>query len=366
MLTDSETEDCPTRLPFLLVSKTVSPSPTSTVTLTFPDEGRLHHLAERLTANPDLGVHIREIEISDYPFDCNAGLPAVDLTQIFCHTSRLTRLIGRDEHWTDHFPELFWPALETLGEAAGGRLQQLTGFKFNGNSSNSPAVFARFTALRSFTWECGYSPILTRPLFFDKEIAPANELPALESLRVESSIWLWDMQKINLPNLRQVDLSLERYRDPSFLLKHGNKIEELKVKLTSFRRHSVLTLCPQLRVLACEVDPQDDYVKDFGIDDLPAGFQYTALATLILTKEPRPSKVKDEEDWKHFFDTVDLAYFPALREIRVLAIAEWPTTEHTILKSPWVRFGERLLQNGVHLTDNSGGQWQPSPQGVSC
>lgn len=304
-------------------------------------------------------MHIREIEFSDYTFGCNAGLPAVDLTQIFCHTSRLTRLIGRDEHWTDHFPELLWPALETLGEAAGGRLQQLTGFKFNGNSSNSPAVFARFTALRSFTWECGYSPILTRPLFFDKEIAPANGLPALESLRVESSICLWDMQKIkyvfqhfllailthgvSLPNLRQVDLSLERYRDPSFLLKHGNKIEELKVKLTSFRRHSVLTLCPQLRVLACEVDPQDDHVKDFGIDDLPAGFQYTALATLILTKEPRcvslppcivmiscrhsPSKVKDEEDWKHFFDIVDLAYFPALREIRVLAIAEWPTTE---------------------------------------
>ncbi|KAJ7041540.1 hypothetical protein C8F04DRAFT_947020 [Mycena alexandri] len=376
MLTDSETEDCSTRLPFLLVSKTFHrlALPYLYRYLAFPDEGRLHRLAERLTANPDLGMHIREIEISGYTFARNAGFsPAVDLTQIFRHTPRL---IGRDEHWTDHFPELFWPALEALGEAAGGTLQELTGFKFNaadGNSSNSPAVFVRFTALRSLTWECGSRPILTIPFFFDKEIMPANGLPALESLRVESSIWLWDMQKIeyvfqlfllailthrdSLPNLRQVDLNLEHYRDPSFLLKHGNKIEELKVKQTSFRGYSVLTLCPQLRVLACEVEPQDDYVKDFGIDDLPAGFQHTALATLILTKESL--KVKDEKDWKHFFDTLDLAYFPALREIRVLAIAQWPTTEHAISKSPWVKLAERLLQNGVHLTDNSGYQWHP-------
>ncbi|KAJ7855489.1 hypothetical protein B0H14DRAFT_2579354 [Mycena olivaceomarginata] len=362
MLTDSETEDCPTRLPFLLVSKTFHrlALPYLYRYLTFPDEGRLHHLAERLTANPDLGVHIREIEISDYPFGCNAGLPAVDLTQIFCHTSRLTRLIGRDEHWTVHFPELFWPALETLGEVAGGRLQQLTGFKFNGNLSNSPARCVRSPGSAD---TAPYSP----DRFSSTKRLRRALLPALESLRVESSIWLWDMQKINLPNLRQVDLSLERYRDPSFLLKHGNKIEELKVKLTSFRRHSVLTLCPQLRVLACEVDPQDDYVKDFGIDDLPAGFQYTALATLILTKEPRPSKVKDEEDWKHFFDTVDLAYFPALREIRVLAIAEWPTTESAYDSEEPVGevWGAAVAKRGA-FDRQFGWSVAPSPQGVSC
>ncbi|KAJ7773851.1 hypothetical protein B0H16DRAFT_113647 [Mycena metata] len=364
MLADSGSEKRAIRLPFLLVSKTFHrlALPYLYRYLAFPGEGRLHHLADRLTVNPDLGVHIREIEISGYPFDRNDGTPTVDWTRIFRHTSRLTRLIGRDAQWTGHFPELFWPALEALGEAAGGTLQELTGFKFNaadGNSSNSPAVFARFRALRSFTWECGYRPMLTTPFFFKNETMPPNGLPALESLRVESSIWLWDIEKMDLPNLRQVDLNLDRYRAPSFLLKHGNKIEELSVKLTSFTGHSVLTLCPRLRVLACQVEPRDDYVKDFGTDDLPAGFQHATLATLILSKEPLPSKVKDEKDWKQFFDTLDLAYFPALREIRVLAIAEWPTTEHAISKSPWVKLAERLVRNGVYLTDKSGGRWHP-------
>ncbi|KAJ7114200.1 hypothetical protein C8R43DRAFT_1078514 [Mycena crocata] len=59
-----------------------------------------------------------------------------------------------------------------------------------------------------------------------------------------------------------------------------------------------------------------------------------------------------------FVNEIDLAMFPALREIRCSSL-QWPTTERAISKSDWVPLAESLLEKNVKLTDSTGKHWIP-------
>ncbi|KAJ6531679.1 hypothetical protein DFH09DRAFT_1093125 [Mycena vulgaris] len=60
-------------------------------------------------------------------------------------------------------------------------------------------------------------------------------------------------------------------------------------------------------------------------------------------------------------NAIDLAMFPALREIRISS-KQWPTTERDISKSKQVRLAEALHQMNVKVFDSTGKCWIPRVQ----
>ncbi|KAJ7612001.1 hypothetical protein DFH06DRAFT_1371625 [Mycena polygramma] len=323
--------------------------------IAFPGWSPLHALVPRLASTPAVGAHVRSIAIRWDLFG-----PKVDLSSIFRHTPQLEILVGHKGFFSNN-PPIQWTTFEVLGQVGGASLRELTGFKFevaDDSVPNSPAVFGRFTALRSLDWTVGYRSSTDVPFFDPAAVVPTEGLPALESLRIASSAGLELFTAMDLSSLRRVDLDLPEYRDPAFLQKHGHKLEELKIKETDVRgTSSILTFCPRISVLSCTVRPQSG--NDFGCNHLAPGFRHTCLTTLIVDKDALSNKVKDQQDWKEFTDRLNLAYFPLLSEIRVMAISEWPTTEHAISKSMWVKLAEKLLPREIHVTNMSGVRWHP-------
>ncbi|KAJ7151967.1 hypothetical protein C8R46DRAFT_1007181, partial [Mycena filopes] len=118
----SEADSRPELLSFLLVSKLFHRLALSYLyhSLTFLTESTLCNLADKLSATPALGLHVREIKLSASSFERNDGEAAVE---IFRHTPRLTRLIGQNQ------PELLWSALEVLAETAGGHAGRTHGVR---------------------------------------------------------------------------------------------------------------------------------------------------------------------------------------------------------------------------------------------
>ncbi|KAJ7652820.1 hypothetical protein DFH06DRAFT_1205787 [Mycena polygramma] len=346
------------RLQFLLVSKMFHrlAIPYLYRHLAFPRWGPLCGLSLRLASTPAVGMHVRSIAIRQDPLLLE---DKIDLSAIFTRTPQLARLVGHKGLFSVS-PTLDWTMFEALGLAAGASLQELSGFKLEvagGGVPHSPAVFGHFPVLRSLDWTVDHRHLPYGPFFDRAAVVPTDGLPVLESLRVGYAAGLELFVGMDLPSLRRVDLDLEAYRDPAFLQKHGAKLEELKLKETDFRGTSILTLCPRISTLSCTVHPQSG--SDLGCNRLAPGFQHTCLTTLIMDKEALSNKVKDADDWKLFFDRLDLTQFPLLKEIRVMAIHEWPTTEHAISKNMWVKLTEKLLPRGIQLTNMAGARWHP-------
>ncbi|KAJ7609568.1 hypothetical protein DFH06DRAFT_1308863 [Mycena polygramma] len=352
--------DCPSeagvyhdRLQLLFVSKMFHrlATPHMYCHLAFPHAPPLRSLALQLASTPAVGAHIRSIEVRWDMFEGN-----VDMTDILCHTPRLVRLVGFKGLFSG-IPTLSWTAFEALGQAAGASLQTFSGFKFKvteDSEPHSPAVFGRFAALRRLDWNIDYPLVVNERPFFDQAAAvPRDDLPALESLRITSWAGLELFIVMELPSLRRVDFDFKYHHDqirgdPTFLQKHGPKLEEIKILTPQFPGTSILTLCPGMSILSCEVFAQ--HGNDFGYEHLAPGFQHACLTTLVVDKEALSNKVKDQQHWKLFFDKLNLAYFPSLSEIRVVPLTEWPTTEHAISKSVWVKLAENLLLSGIQLT----------------
>ncbi|KAJ7605947.1 hypothetical protein DFH06DRAFT_1487047 [Mycena polygramma] len=296
--------------------------------LAFPHAPPLRSLALQFASTPAVGAHIRSIEVRWDMFEGN-----VDMTDILCHTPRLVRLVGFKGLFSG-IPTLSWTAFEALGQAAGASLQTFSGFKFKVTEDcepHSPAVLGRFTALRRLDWNIDSPLVMNERPFFDQAAAVSRDgLPALESLRITSSAGLDLFIEMELPSLRRVDFDFKYHRDqfrgdPTFLHKHGHKLEELKTLTPQFQGTSILTLCPSMSVLSCEVFAQ--HGNDFGYEHLAPGYQHACLTTLVVDKEALSNKVKDQQNWRLFFDKLNLAYFPSLSEIRVVPLTEWPTTE---------------------------------------
>ncbi|KAJ7610652.1 hypothetical protein DFH06DRAFT_172354 [Mycena polygramma] len=327
--------------------------------LAFPRERPLRRLELQLACAPAVGMHIRSIQLDSYVYERNGGEPAADLNRILFHTPHLVLLTHRKPSFGSTQP-LSWTVVESLGHSAGASLQELSGFQFkpaDGGVRNSPAAFGQFTALRSLDWSVDSRSMRNTPFFDRAAVVPRDGLPALEFLRIRSSAELDVFTKMDLPSLLRVEFDLKVYRNPAFLLKHGPKLDELKILEPEFRGTSILALCPRMSVLTCNVYP--DNANNFGCEHLAPGFQHACLTRLILDKTSLSNKFIHEKEWKAFFDKLDLAYFPLLTEIRVADITEWPTTEYAISKSMWVKLAEKLSPRGIHLTGMSGARWHP-------
>ncbi|KAJ7483901.1 hypothetical protein B0H11DRAFT_2279620 [Mycena galericulata] len=324
--------------------------------VTFPREAPLHRFVKRLADTPNIGAHVHEMKIGNYRYERNIGRIAVDFTRLFPYTPRLRRLLGDGE------TRMSWAALTALADTAGGTLEELLGFEFHetDGESESPAVFERFTALRSLSWDGGYRPVLTAALsFFDRKVAvPKNGLPALEFLHAKPWEAIDVLAEMELPNLRRATFEWEfRGWGVPFLQNHGYKLVELDIlgSTTINRDYSILQLCPNVTTLSYRLG---SYTTKDNLGWPTEGFQHQSLTTLKLYKVIQPNKVLEAQAWEHFFAHANFVCFPALQEVRVASL-EWPTTENAISKSGWVKLAEKLMQRGVYLADASGARWRP-------
>ncbi|KAJ7117070.1 hypothetical protein C8R44DRAFT_854695 [Mycena epipterygia] len=320
-------------LPFLLVSKMFHhlAIPYLYRYVTFLREFFLHRFSARLVAAPIVATYVRELEIHGYPFERNDGAPVVDLTRLFLNTPRLRRIQGDGADAIDLFGSgpapapILWMAVTALANIAGATLQEMSGFEFQETTPESPAIFERFTEMRFLTWECGYRPVLTS-FFFDKKVpVPKNGLPALEILHLKSHELFEVLDGMDLPSLRRVsfDFEFERGFGETFLRTHGNKITDMCAKKPTIARTPILAFCPRLSVFECEATTysMEVWLQNLGCD---ADFRHTALATLILRKDPESTTLKEkQEDWRMFFKGLEISCFPALREIRVRDLQEF-------------------------------------------
>ncbi|KAJ7768922.1 hypothetical protein B0H16DRAFT_1882077 [Mycena metata] len=331
-------------------------------TLESLSERSLQAFCDRLTLTPALGIHVREIKLPHYSYSYPFERHEVDMSRMLTHTPHLTRLLG-DNGWTSMFS---WDALVTLGQTAGSNAEEISGLEFkaptSGVSSYSPRIFERFTGLKAFTWSCEYQHNGKIPFFIETEPVSRTALPALEFLRLASSVGLFVFTAMDLPNLRRLEIAnsfnLDGLAGADFLQKHGPKLKKLTMgEEITFPGHSILRWCPSMSVLACEV--QEEGGDHFDMAAFAPGFQHTALEKLILNKQPLSNQVKNENAWKQFFDSLNLNRLPSLREIRVSNFVDWPTTEHAISKSIWVKLAEKLSPHEVHLTDRNGARWHP-------
>jgi hypothetical protein len=136
-----------------------------------------------VAAAPADGAYVREMVIGSYMYERHHGYLAVDLSRVFPYTPHLTGLLGDGE------TRMPWAAVTALANAAGGTLEEFSGFQFHetaGLKSESPAAFAKFTALRSLSWDGGYRPVLTASFFERKAPVPKDGLPALQFLHARS------------------------------------------------------------------------------------------------------------------------------------------------------------------------------------
>ncbi|KAJ6501212.1 hypothetical protein C8R47DRAFT_1109179 [Mycena vitilis] len=325
--------------------------------------GLFRRLSLQLASTPAVGEHVRLITMSWDPLEpCE-----VHISAILRHTPQLTALINHQYGYSYMTPPLTWTMFETLGQATGATLQKLSGFRIEVAYDSvpvSPAVFGRFAALQSLDWDVGCRFRIMVPLFDPAAQVSRDTFPAMESLRIGSGEGLDLFTEMDLPRLRRVDFALQEHRDPAFLQKHGHKLEELKIKHAEFANTSILTLCPRISVLSyslwpCTLFPGPQSGKYFGGDHLAPGFQHACVTMLILDKLGIPSQAANQKDWKLCFDKLDLTYFSLLTEIRIAEIGEWPTTDHAISKSIWVKLSEKYLLQGIHLTNTVGTRWHP-------
>ncbi|KAJ7455108.1 hypothetical protein FB451DRAFT_1143935 [Mycena latifolia] len=315
-----------------------------------------------LIARPAVGPHVRRLDIRSTAPAFALQLPAAefDLAPILSRTSNLTRLIG------DGNVPISWQAFTALAETAGGTLELFAGFVFlpPTETSYSPSVFSNFTALKSLTWQAKqvsdpvlflslFTPVRTSVPFFVTEAVDPGSLPSLEFLRARTSEVLGVFTRLTLPNLHRVMLEVKELAGDAFLRSHGHNIWLLKVPRTSVGTESVFTLCPNLATLYCTLRSGNDY--DIGLNE---EFKHVFLTKLILIKPAEFNNKEEEKAWRLVAAALDFAHLPALRELNISA-CEWPTTEHGITKSVWVEWAERLLHNGIRLTDKAGADWRP-------
>ncbi|KAJ6500899.1 hypothetical protein C8R45DRAFT_1071400 [Mycena sanguinolenta] len=327
----------------------------------FSDEISLQQFSDRLYQDHTAGPHVRELEI--YRFKVNKRRkpqPLLDLIPLFCRTPTLTRLIGNGI-------QMSWSTFNTLAHTAGNTLVEFRGFVIEsdpGTKQLSPMPFNKLRTLQSLTWEA-------QKMFVPRYVhnwGPVDALPSLTFLHVKSPGLLSALSDMGLPALRSVVLDAGAYESTEFLGIHGNKISELEIHhdFNTGDKVSVFFLCHALSHVTlhwtCNKSIERDS-KNTPVLTLPE--QHLSLTKLVVQKDIQgKSLTTDLEEWRDFFAAMKCEEFPALREVQILyGHFKWPTTEHAISKSPWVKWAERLLEKNIKLTNPEGVHWRPRFKG---
>ncbi|KAJ6541185.1 hypothetical protein DFH09DRAFT_1174702 [Mycena vulgaris] len=314
----------------------------------FSTSQSLQNFRRTLAKNPSLGLHMREPT-------CYLTLSSPTLTDeiqtaLFVHTPHLTRLV------LDGGVRMDWGVFRTLAECTGASLVELSVCvspqkDASGDLDPDPAVFYRFTALRSLVWS--YSTVK-----FSSDAKVSGVLPALEFLHLRSESLYPILTALELPSIRRAKLCGDAEAH-SFLAAHGKKIRELTMFRPTFNK--VVALCPNL----CNFDirlgtptgephPYKVFAQTWSYQP-----QHHVLTRLALDKYPQDRKADEDAEWDMILSPLEPSHLPALCELQVLQ-CKWPAAnEHAIAQSGWVKRAEKLWKRGIKLMDKDGVHWRP-------
>ncbi|KAJ7465292.1 hypothetical protein FB451DRAFT_1263206 [Mycena latifolia] len=266
--------------------------------------------------------------------------PSVDLRGILTRTE-LVNIIGLIPFTTT--PKVF----SDLAKFSGPTLVRLEGiYVTKASKLEKPSLFSLFPRISSL------SAAFKAPFNETLSLIPSGALATLERLTLSSfhESLVVVLSHMDLLSLRHAAFPNDHAGLRAFLEKHGDKLLTLTVSLECTRRINVFDLCPVVVDLTVNCGN--------GIPD-PANFTSTSermsLETITFTTEGRLRGV--EKKWGTFFQSLNIRTFPALQQISVPCIT-WPTTEHDISKSLWVKWAEELLDRNVKLVDRNGVGWR--------
>ncbi|KAJ7645635.1 hypothetical protein DFH06DRAFT_1212001 [Mycena polygramma] len=238
-----------------------------------------------------------------------------------------------------------------LAKKCGSTLVRLEGLQVAKSARlEDPALLSLFTSLRSFS--VGF-----KASFSSSSPVPSGALAALEQLTLTNCelSFMKILSQMDLPVLRHAAFHDDlRHTGVSsglraFLIKHGSKLRTLTVAGTQ----NVVNLCPGIVDLTV-LCGKSVRISSSGLYSY-SGPNTLALETITFKLEGRMRGA--EKKWATFFDPLNISTFPALRQISNPCI-RWPTTEHDIAKSSWVRWAEDLLDHNVKLIDGKGVGWR--------
>ncbi|KAJ7736220.1 hypothetical protein DFH07DRAFT_109042 [Mycena maculata] len=240
-----------------------------------------------------------------------------------------------------------YKSFSDVGKHSGSSIVRLEGLVIpKGSALQNPSTLSLFPNLRSLS-------VAIKAIFdVNSAFIPAGALPNLEELSftaVDGS-FLTVLSQMNLPSLRTAKFELHNANIAPFLAKHGGKLRTLSVNWMTFDTTNVFNLCPAMVALTVHCGTLVPNCTRFT-----SSGDHTCLETISL--QTNDYIRGGERKWGPFFKALRVDTFPALQRISLPCI-RWPTTEHDIGKSSWVRAAEALLDRDVRLTDNNGGAWR--------
>ncbi|KAJ7611844.1 hypothetical protein FB45DRAFT_1119335 [Roridomyces roridus] len=239
--------DIPPRLPILLVSKYFNRLALRYyyTHICLKDHNHVPKLVAVLERNPWLGCHIRRVLGYFGEYDNDGRYEYCFMNGSL--TTGLEELLFGDAYEPGDKSyicrrHISWRAFEIAMETCGSTLQKLTTRLCTASLPVSPAIFSRFTALRSLIWECGTE--------FDLDEIPSAALPCLTELSVaeSDSSFLVALTRMKLPSLRTLALCYHE-SFPDFLRSHGTKLVDVTCWCDSFPLEHIFELCPSIKIL---------------------------------------------------------------------------------------------------------------------
>ncbi|KAJ7695737.1 hypothetical protein B0H17DRAFT_1055415 [Mycena rosella] len=322
------------RLGIILVSKTFArlALPYLNETLFFRGAYTFNKFVMESNQTPSLGPQVKTLYLE--------AVGHADLRAILPRT-KLVNIIGLS-------PFVITPTVFSgLGKSAGATLVRLEGVHITkATKREKPSLFSPFLNLRSL------SATFKAPFDETPASIPAGALATLEQLTLPSfdESLITVLSHMDLNSLRHAAFPTGHAGLASFFGKHGDKLLTITVSVDCIRRVGVFDLCTVMVDLTVHCAS--------GIPD-PSSFTSASprMALETITFKTGIRNRGTEKKWGPFFKSLNITTFPSLRQITVTCI-KWPTNEHDISKSLWVKWAEALLDRNVKLIDGDGVGWR--------
>ncbi|KAJ7175405.1 hypothetical protein C8R46DRAFT_1078760 [Mycena filopes] len=233
-----------------------------------------------------------------------------------------------------------------LAKKCGPTLVRLEGLVVaKGTKSLEASVFSHFTRIQSLA--LGF-----KAQFSNSTPIPPNALVTLEKLELTqcSQTLLTILGEMDLPALRQVVLRVDNVHEldlNKFLTKHGSKLRTASLPKSHFNPFNACSAVVDLTIFCGPGIPNASLYT--------CTVPHASLQTITFHTDGRVRGA--DRKWATFFDSLDVTSFPTLRQIS-LGCFKWPTTEHDIGKSLWVKWAQRLLDHDVNLVTSNGVGWR--------
>ncbi|KAJ6557208.1 hypothetical protein DFH09DRAFT_540087 [Mycena vulgaris] len=331
-----DVENKKARLGIVLVSKMFAKLalPYLFETFVFRTSYAFESFAVRSGANSSIGPQVRTIYLA-----INTKRN-IELRPILSRT-KLVNIIGLTDF------NITPKAFSDLGKLAGPTLVRLEGVEVaKASKVEKPSLFSLFPHVRSLS--AAFKP----PFDATPASIPSGALASLEELTLSSfdDSLMTVLSHMDLLALRHATFPNQYAGVDSFLAKHGGKLLTLTVSVQCTPRTKLFDICPSI------VDLTVNCGKDVPRShNFTSASNHMALETITFKTDRRQRGV--DRKWATLFQGLSVRTFPALRQISVPCI-RWPTTEHDISKSLWVKWAEGLLDSNVKLVDGKGVGWR--------